>query len=173
MSKLPVQMEKKISPDFGLFKILSARYLKNYLREGLEPWSTDRGWWIDYLIKFFKNSPYFSGVMALSKFGHFKLVKKISQKLFELGDWIFVSWGWWVDYLFKFFLKIHLIFPEVWPFENFGILNNSARYLENYLNLGLEPWSADRGWLVDYLIKFFKKITLFFRSYGPLKIWAF
>ena len=34
---------------------------------------------------FFKNSPHFSGVVALSKFGHFKLFSKISQKLFELG----------------------------------------------------------------------------------------
>ena len=25
-------------------------------------------------------------------------------------------------------------FPELWPFENLGILNLSARYLENYLS---------------------------------------
>ena len=48
----------------------------------------------------------------------------------------------------------------------------SARYLEKYLSYMLETWSADRGWCVDYLIKFFKKITIFFRSYGPLKILA-
>ena len=41
--------------------------------------------------------------------------------------------------------KIHLIFPELWPFENLGILNLSARYLKNYLSKGLETWSADRG----------------------------
>ena len=35
------------------------------------------------LIK--KKSHNFSGVMALRKFGHFKLVSKISQKLFEQG----------------------------------------------------------------------------------------
>ena len=35
-------------------------------------------------IKFKKKSHYFSGVMALRKFGHFKLVSNISQKLFEL-----------------------------------------------------------------------------------------
>ena len=29
-------------------------------------------------------------------------------------------------------------------FENFGILNLSARYLKNYLSWGLETWSADR-----------------------------
>ena len=32
-----------------------------------------------------KKSFYFYGVMALRKFGHFKLVSKISQKLFGLG----------------------------------------------------------------------------------------
>ena len=34
----------------------------------------------------------FSGVMALWKFGHFKLVSKISGKLFELGAWNLNSW---------------------------------------------------------------------------------
>ena len=29
--------------------------------------------------------------------------------------------------------KIILFFPELWPFENLGILNVSARYLEKYL----------------------------------------
>ena len=29
--------------------------------------------------------------------------------------------------------KNHFIFPELWPFENLGILNLSARYLEKYL----------------------------------------
>ena len=39
----------------------------------------------EYQIKK-KKSPYFSGVMARRKFGHFKLVSKISRKLFELGS---------------------------------------------------------------------------------------
>ena len=30
--------------------------------------------------------------------------------------------------------------------ENFGILNVSARYLENCLSYGVETWSADREW---------------------------
>ena len=30
--------------------------------------------------------------------------------------------------------KFREIFPELWPFENVGILNLSARYLENYLS---------------------------------------
>ena len=30
--------------------------------------------------------------------------------------------------------KNHLIFSELWPFENLGILNLSARYLVNYLS---------------------------------------
>ena len=54
--------------------ILSARDLKKYLIQGLESWSADRGWWIDYLIKLKKKilkSFYFSGVTALWKFWHF------------------------------------------------------------------------------------------------------
>ena len=53
--------------------------------------SADSGWWVNYLIKLKKKSFYFFGVMALWKFGHFKLVSKISWKLFELGAWNFVS----------------------------------------------------------------------------------
>ena len=34
----------------------------------------------------------------------------------------------------KFFKKINHIFQELWPFENLGILNLSARYLENDLS---------------------------------------
>ena len=30
--------------------------------------------------------------------------------------------------------KNRLIFPELWPFENLGILNLSARYLKKYLS---------------------------------------
>ena len=77
--------------------------------------------------------------MAHWKFGHFKLVSKIhvSRKLFELGAWN-LAWadrGWQVDYLIKLKKKKkNLIFPELWPFENLGILNLSARYLENYLS---------------------------------------
>ena len=37
----------------------------------------------DYILK--KKSSYFSRVMALCKFGHFKLVSKVTRKLFELG----------------------------------------------------------------------------------------
>ena len=59
----------------------------------LETWSADRGCWVDYLfIYFFLNSPYFSGVMALRKFGHFKLVSKISQKVLERGTWNLINW---------------------------------------------------------------------------------
>ena len=64
--------------------------------------------------------------MALWKFGHFKVVSKLSKKLFKLGAWS-------VDYLIKF-KKNLFIFPELWPIENSGVLNLSARYLENYLS---------------------------------------
>ena len=64
--------------------------------------------------------------------------------------------------------KNKLFFPELWPFKNKGILNLSAIFLKNYLSKGLETWSADKGWWVDYLIKL-KKIILFFQSYGPFK----
>ena len=30
--------------------------------------------------------------------------------------------------------KNHFILMELWPYENLGILNLSARYLENYLS---------------------------------------
>ena len=36
-----------------------------------------------------------------------------------------------------FFLN-HLIFPELRPFENLGVLNLSAIYLGNYLDRGLK-----------------------------------
>ena len=73
--------------------------------------------------------------MAFWKFGHFKLIGKISQKLFELGveldqligDDEYITW-------FNLKKTIHLIFPELWPFENLGILKLSARYLEKYLS---------------------------------------
>ena len=34
----------------------------------------------------------------------------------------------------EMFFKNHFIFPELWPFDNLGILNLSARYLEKYLS---------------------------------------
>ena len=62
---------------------------------GLETWSADRGWWVEYLIKLKKkSSSYFFVVTALWKFGHFKLVCKISRKVFDLrletwsADWV-------------------------------------------------------------------------------------
>ena len=46
--------------------------------------------------------------------------------------------------------KFHQVILVLWPFENLGILNLSARYLENYLCLGLETWLADKVCWVDY-----------------------
>ena len=43
-------------------------------------WSADRGWWVDNLIKF-KKSFYFSGVMALWKFWHFKTCQQDASKI--------------------------------------------------------------------------------------------
>ena len=45
----------------------------------------------------------------------------------------------------KLLNKFCQIFPELWPFENLGISNLSARFLEKYLSEVLETWSADRG----------------------------
>ena len=81
------------------------------------------------------------------------------------------------DYFFK---NNQFIFPELWPFENLGILNLSARYLEHYLSWGLETWSADRGWCVDYLLNVWAKskvfggiTTLQIRPYlGSSKCWG-
>ena len=97
-----------------------------------------------------------------------KFVSKISRKVFELG---FETWsvdrGWWVDYLINFWMN-SVIFPELWPFENLGILNLSARYLENYLSLGLQTWPADRGLRVDYLITSEKILSNFS---GVIALW--
>ena len=41
--------------------------------------------------------------------------------------------------------KFCQFFLELKSFENFGIFNLSARYLENYLSFELETCSADRG----------------------------
>ena len=50
---------------------------KKYLSYGLETWSADRGWWVDYLINFRMNS--------IDCF-------QISGKQFELGTSNLVSW---------------------------------------------------------------------------------
>ena len=46
--------------SFAPFKngieILLARYLKNYLSQGLDIWYTEWGWRVDYLINFWANS---------------------------------------------------------------------------------------------------------------------
>ena len=49
------------------------------------------------------------------------------------------------DLIKKKYIYIYIFFPELWPFENLGILNLSASYLKNYLSQGLETWSADTG----------------------------
>ena len=69
-------------------EILSARYLETYLSQGLETWSADRG----YLINFWTNSVNFFWSYGPLKFWHFKLVSKLSRKLFKLGTWNLVSW---------------------------------------------------------------------------------
>ena len=56
----------------------------------------------------------------------------------------------------------------LWNNQN-GIL--SARYLD--LSWSLWTWSADKEWWIDYLINSWTNSVNVFRSYGPLKIWAF
>ena len=74
--------------------------------------------------------------MAIWKFEHFvlNLSARYLVNCLSLG---LETWsadrGLRVDYLIKL-KKIHLIFPELWPFENLGILNLSAIYLKNYLS---------------------------------------
>ena len=65
--------------------------------------------------------------MALWKFGHFKIVSKISQKGLETWS---TDRGWWVDYLIKLKKKRHFIFPELWHFENLGIINLAVQGLQ-------------------------------------------
>ena len=44
-----------------------------------------------------------------------------------IGDDEQITWLNWKKKIILFFLKL-------WPFENLGILNLAARYLENYLS---------------------------------------
>ena len=67
--------------------------------------------------------------------GFLKFVNRISQKLFELGAWNLVSWyGMISKTIWARGLKLGQLIEELWPFENLGILNLSARYLETYLS---------------------------------------
>ena len=76
-----------------------------------------------------------SGVMPLWKIRMKSCQQNISKSIWArglklgqlMGDDENITW-------LNFFLKIHLIFPESWPFENFDIVKLSARYLENYLS---------------------------------------
>ena len=77
---------------FGLFKICQQDISKTIWARGLKLGQLIGD---DEKITWFnlkKKSPDFSGVMALWKFGDFKLVSKISRKVFELGAWNLVSW---------------------------------------------------------------------------------
>ena len=75
--------------QIGAFWTCQQDNLENCLSYGLEAWSADRGWWVDY---FWTNSVNFFQTMALCKFGHLELLSKISQKWIKLGSWNFVSW---------------------------------------------------------------------------------
>ena len=44
--------------------------------------------------------------------------------------------GWWVDYLIKLIKKKHLIFPELWPFENLGFLKFVSKISKKLFELG-------------------------------------
>ena len=52
-----------------------------------------------------------------------------------LETWL-ADMGWWIDYLIKLKKKNHRIFPELWPFENLGILNLSAIVSQKLFELG-------------------------------------
>ena len=72
----------------------------------------------------------FFRVMALWKFGHFKLLSKLSRKLFKLGAWNLVSclgmvsrlpdkldWGWWIGYLINFWTNSVEYFQSYSPLQ--------------------------------------------------------
>ena len=61
---------------------------------------------------------------------------------------------------------------ELWPFENFDILNFSARYLKMYLYFGLETSSAEWRCCVDELINVCS-YSVILRSVGHLKNLAY
>ena len=55
-------------------------------------------------------------------------------------------------------------------FEHFKFVSKISRKL---FELGLEIWSADMGWWVDYLMNFWSNSVKLFQSYGQLQIWTF
>ena len=59
------------------------------------------------------------------------ILKSIGARGLKLGPLI---GGWWLDYLISFWTNSVEKFPELWPFENLGISNLSARYHKNYLS---------------------------------------
>ena len=70
------------------------------------------------------------------------------------------------DMYFFFFSKLSPLL-ELCPFEKNQNDILSVRYLEKYLSLGLETWSADREWWVNYLINWNKFCQIF------LELWPF
>ena len=74
--------------------------------------------------------------MVLWIFGHFELVKQyISKTIWARGLKLGAAdRGLWVDNLNKFIKKKITYFLELRSFDKLGILNWSARYLENYLS---------------------------------------
>ena len=60
---------------------------------GVETWSADRGWWVDYLIKFKKKDNFiFPELWPFANLGIFNLSARLARKVFELGAWNLVSW---------------------------------------------------------------------------------
>ena len=72
------------------------------------------------------------------------------------------------------FKKIHPIFSGVvalWKFGHFELVSKISRKVFELGAWNLVSWQGMMSRLPNQIKK--KKYTLFFRSYGPLKIWAF
>ena len=92
--------------------------------------------------------------------------KTVHARVLTFHIWIPHSWP------IFFFLSELSPFLELCPFgkTEWNLVSKISRKV---FELGPETWSADKGWWVDYLIKFKKNSLYFFQSYGPFKIWAF
>ena len=115
-------------------------YLMNCACLGFEISYVDSSWknsWHVYFFSWQSYLPFWN--LELCPFEKFRMEscqqdisKSIWARGLKLGQLIEDD-HWSVDYMIKL-KKNHLIFPDLWPFENLGILKLSAKCLEKYVS---------------------------------------
>ena len=118
-----------------------------------------------------------SEVMSLWKKSEWNLMHVISCEPCMLGFWNFIyykdsSWNNSWSIFFFFFLSELSPFLELCPFEKIR-MKSCQQDISKRIWAGLKLGQLIRDDELITWLNFKKKITLFFRSYGPLKIWAF